>query len=323
MPAGARRAALALVLAAAVGACAGMIADVPALASGETSGPPSETGTSPTGTGTSGSPTGTGTSSSPTGTSTANCPSSNPPNQMTLVAGTPQTITLDAAFASALQVSLANSDGCAVTGAAGVPVTFSAPSTGASGTFAATNSNTVTVGADASGNVAAPTFTANATAGSYTITASSQYGSVSFSLTNAAVDVWCPTLDRRASASAGEPVELTPGVGSTQSTRTGSRFPIRLAVTVTDANGNPVPGVLVTFSAPAVGASGHFTIRSRGAHRRRAHVSRTRTVQVQTSACGIAVAPPFIADRKLGGYIVKASAKPARPAAFALVNEAQ
>jgi hypothetical protein len=33
------------------------------------------------------------------------------------------------------------------------------------------------------------------------------------------------------------------------------------------------------------------------------------------------VAPPFAATHQSGGYIVKASAKPARPAAFALVNE--
>ena len=39
------------------------------------------------------------------------------------------------AFASGLQVALANSDGCPVTGAAGIPVTFSAPATGAERAF--------------------------------------------------------------------------------------------------------------------------------------------------------------------------------------------
>ena len=37
-----------------------------------------------------------------TGTGTSDCPSSNPPNQMTLVAGTPQTAILGAAFATGL-----------------------------------------------------------------------------------------------------------------------------------------------------------------------------------------------------------------------------
>jgi hypothetical protein len=45
-------------------------------------------------------------------------------------------------------------------------------------------------------------------------------------------------------------------------------------------------------------------------------------VKVETGVCGIAVAPPFSASDRPGGYIVKASAELARPAAFALVNEA-
>jgi protocatechuate 3,4-dioxygenase beta subunit len=422
---GGRCAALGLILAAGLGAWAGTIAGAPAFASGEMGG---ESGHSPG-----------GTESSPT--STSNCPSPNPPNQLTLVAGTPQTTTLDTAFASGLQVALTNSDGCPVTNAAGVPVTFSAPAAGASGRFSASNSNTVTVGADASGNVTAPTFTANGSAGSYTVTASSQYGAVSFSLTNTAAGTPArltaiPLKSRSASVShrylqplqvrvvdaggnpvagatvtftlgsagagacgasaaasasfagggsqatattdagglatspvlsantaagsftaaasvssgggdgggtesagkagapsiapvsfslvnlAGEPAKISPGVGSTQSTPAGAAFPIRLAVTVTDADKNPVPGALVTFSAPAAGAGGRFTLRSRGSHRHRAHVSYAHTVVVKTRACGIAVAPPFTASRQPGGYIVKASVKPAKPAAFALVNEA-
>jgi hypothetical protein len=43
---------------------------------------------------------------------------------------------------------------------------------------------------------------------------------------------------------------------------------------------------------------------------------------VKTSGCGIAVAPAFTANHQPGGYIVKATAGHARPAAFALVNEA-
>ncbi len=421
------RVVLGLILAAGLGVCVGALTGAPAFASGETGGSPSETGTAPTGTGAS------------------NCPSSNPPNQMTLVAGTPQTTTLDTAFASGLQVALTNSNGCAVTGAAGVPVTFSAPTAGASGRFSTSNSHTVTVGADASGSVAAPPFTANGSAGSYSITAGSQYGSVSFSLTNTAAGITArltaiplergsastggrfprplqvrvldaggnpvagvtvtftlgsagagtcgtsaaasasfagggdqatattataitgasglatsPALTANAAAGsftatasvsggggsesagkagspsvgspnvtpvsfallnlAGKPAKIAPGVGSTQSTTAGAAFSIRLAVTVTDADKNPVPGALVTFSAPAAG--GRFTLRSRGSHRHGAHVSYTHTVAVKASACGIAVAPPFSASRQPGGYIVRASAKPARPAAFALVNEA-
>lgn len=425
-----RLAALCLILLAGLGAWAGAIAGAPAFASPERSG---EDGGSPT-----------GTQTSPTGTS--NCPSPNPPNQLTLVAGTPQTTTLDTAFGGGLQVALSNSDGCAVTGAAGVAVTFSAPATGASGRFATTNSNTATVGADASGAAAAPAFTADGTPGSYTVTASSPYGSVAFALTNTATGlparlVAIPlkhrsarigsrfpqplqvrvldaqgkpvagvsvafalsagTADRcgtstaasagfagggtqatatsgargivtspaltatsaagsfTASASisngagggttegagktgdpsvapidfslvnlAGKPAKIAPGVGSTQSTPAGSAFPIPLAVTVTDAHGNPVPNALVTFAAPAAGASGRFALRSRDSHRHgtrawhpHASISHPRTVKVKTGACGIAVAPPLTASTQPGGYVVQASAQPARPAAFALVNE--
>jgi hypothetical protein len=45
-------------------------------------------------------------------------------------------------------------------------------------------------------------------------------------------------------------------------------------------------------------------------------------VKVKADACGVAVAPPFTADRRPGGYVVKATTGHTRPAAFALVNEA-
>ncbi|MGA7706087.1 MAG: hypothetical protein WB998_14480, partial [Solirubrobacteraceae bacterium] len=131
--------------------------------------------------------------------------------------------------------------------------------------------------------------------------------SVGFSLTNLA----------------GKPAKIAPGVGSTQSAPIGAAFAIRLAVTITDTEENPVGGALVTFSAPATAASGHFTLRSRRSRRHhRAHVSHPRSVRVKTGACGIAVAPPFTASSQIGGYVVEADAKPARAAAFALVNEA-
>jgi hypothetical protein len=416
------RVGLGLILAVSFGTAFGVLVGRPAFASGETGGSPTE----------------------PTGTGTSNCPSSNPPNQMTLVAGTPQTTMLGSAFASALQVALSNSDGCPVTSAAaGTPVTFSAPAGGASGVFSASGSDTVIVGADASGDVAAPLLSANDIQGSYTVVASSQYGSVSFSMTNTAAGIPARILAiavRASSASvmsrfpeplqvrvldsagnpvagttvtftlgsgassacgttssasasftggagtqatamtdangvasspaftansaagsftaiaavagkeptggsskensggsdggavtpvsfslsnlAGKPATLTTGVGSRQSTPAGSAFPIRLAVTVADAEKNPVRGAEIMFSAPLRGASGHFTVYSRALHRSRAHVSRLYAVQVKTNACGIAVAPAFTASHLPGGYIVQASVKHTRPAAFALVNVA-
>ncbi len=381
----------------------------------------------------------------PGGGSDSNCPATTSPNAIALVGGTPQTATLNSAFSTGLQVALTNTDGCAVTsGAAGVAVTFTAPSSGASGVFSASGTSTVTVGADSAGAVSAPTFTANGIAGSYTVTASSQYGSVSFALTNTgagmparivavssvkqtatvaghyrqalAVKVLdgegnsvagagvtftltastgssaCGTSSGASGAGAadasfagggtsasamtnasgvatsptftanseagsfsasaslgssggsephsgaaaggatpalfalanlpGRPAKLTPGVGATQSTRVDARFPVSLAVTVTDAQDNRVPGVLVSFAAPTAGPSGRFTTRvvSRS-HRRSAREHRTRVAKVRANACGVAVAPAYTANRESGGYVVKASAGHAR-AAFALVNEA-
>ena len=132
--------------------------------------------------------------------------------------------------------------------------------------------------------------------------------------------VWCPTLNSRVSPSAGEPVELTAGVGSTQAAPAGTPFPILLAVTVTDAQRNPVAGALITFSAPRAGASGRFTVHSRGLHHR-TRVSHLHAVKVKSDTCGIAVAPAFTANDTQGGYIVEATVKHVRPVAFALVNE--
>jgi hypothetical protein len=362
-------------------------------------------------------PSGTGdTASTPGSTSGSDCPSSNAPDTLTLVSGTPQTAQLGTAFAAGLQVAFANTDGCPVTTpVAGTEVTFSAPASGASGTFAGSGSAALTVGADSSGQAAATMFTANETAGSYAVTASSAYGSVSFALTNTATGIAATitplaptsqtatvatgyahrlqvrlgsatgspvagatvtfTLGAGGSAGggsgaaagagatfdsgtteatettdaaglatsplfsagdtagtftatatsstapasarfrltnrAGEPATITPGVAASESTTVGSRFAIPLAVTITDAHGNHVPGALVTFSAPEHGASGRFATRSH-----------PTTVRVRTSAEGVAVAPAFRANDREGGYIVTARAGHARRAAFALVNEA-
>jgi hypothetical protein len=401
---------LGLTLAVGLGVFGAMPMGAQASALGEGGGAPTETGNSPGG--------------------TSSCPSSNPPNELTLLAGTPQITTLDTAFVTGLQVALANSDGCPVTGAAGVAVTFSAPSSGPSGVFAGSGSRSVTVGSDASGAVAAPTFTANATPGSYTVEASSPYGSVSLSLTNTAAGIPArivaigpasrsatvagryrqplqvkvldagggpvagvtvtftlgpagpspcgvsssagagfigggtqtsaatgesgvatspllaagsaagpltataaissregPTAGAGGAGSAtaataasfslrnlpGRPAKLTAGLAATQSTPAGSRFPIRLAVTATDAERNPVPGALVTFAGPLRGAGGSFATHPPSS-------PHSNKATVRSNACGIALAPALTANRSEGGYIVKATLGHARPAAFALVN---
>src|SRR5437762_7663209 len=96
------------------------------------------------------------------------------------------------------------------------------------------------------------------------------------------------------------PATITPGAASGESTPAGSRFPIRLAVTVEDAEGNPIAGAFVTFAAPARGPSGRFP-----------HAA--RTARVKTDGDGIAIAPPFRANAEAGGYAVTARIRGARP----------
>jgi hypothetical protein len=94
-------------------------------------------------------------------------------------AGTPQSAVVNTAFTTALQATVKDSGGNAVSGAA---VTFAAPTSGPSGTFGAS----ATVNTNSNGVAIAPTLTANATTGGYTVTASvaSVATSASFSLTN-------------------------------------------------------------------------------------------------------------------------------------------
>ena len=95
-------------------------------------------------------------------------------------AGTPQSTAINTAFSTALKATVKESN--VVIG--GVSVTFTAPASGATGSFS--GSNTVTT--DGSGVATAPTFTANGTAGTYNVTATLVGTSLtaSFSLKNTA-----------------------------------------------------------------------------------------------------------------------------------------
>ena len=107
------------------------------------------------------------------------------PTQMTANAGTtPQSATINTAFANALAVTVKDVGNNPLSG---VNVTFTAPNSGASGLFS-NSTTTITVPTTASGVASAP-FTANATAGGpYAVTATATgLTPVNFSLTNSAV----------------------------------------------------------------------------------------------------------------------------------------
>jgi protocatechuate 3,4-dioxygenase beta subunit len=195
-------------------------------------------------------------------------------------------------YRSLLQARLLDANGQPIEGAT-VTFAITAADNGAAANFLG-GTGQATALTDATGLATAPPLIANKTAGSFTATATA-FGA----------EPGRYTLRNRAAA----PAAITAGAASGQSTTVGARFPIPLAVTVTDKNGNPVAGATVTFAAPAKGASGHF--------KKNAH----RIIRVRTNSKGIAVAPPFTANASVGGYAVTASVKGRSVrTAFALLN---
>ncbi len=186
--------------------------------------------------------------------------------------GTPQTATVAKPFATNLSATVTDSTGAAVYG---VVVTFTAPTTGASGTFACSGNTAVT---NTLGVATAQVFTANDIAGKYTVgaTAKALSANPGFALTN----------------KAGPPATITATAGTPQTATVHTAFATNLAATVKDSFGNPVSGATVTFTAPASGASGTF-----------AGGVNTAT----TNAQGVATAPVFTANNIAGAYTVTAT----------------
>ena len=96
--------------------------------------------------------------------------------------GSGQSVVVNTAFAAVFQATVVDVDNNPVPN---VTVTFTAPGSGVSGTFAG-NVRTYTAASNAAGVVTTPVFTANTIAGSYSVTATSGMLSASFSLSNVA-----------------------------------------------------------------------------------------------------------------------------------------
>ncbi|HEY0708505.1 MAG TPA: Ig-like domain-containing protein, partial [Polyangia bacterium] len=147
-----------------------------------------------------------------------------------VVSGSGQTATVSESFAAGLVAQVTDAHG---NGVAGVAVGFVAPTAGATAVLSAAS---VVTGSDGR---AAITATANMVAGSYTVQATAGAASTTFTLTNAAAVA----------------TELVIASGDGQSTPVGTPFVASLAVRALDSHGNPVPGVAITFNAPASGAT--------------------------------------------------------------------
>ncbi len=208
------------------------------------------------------------------------------PASITATAGTPQSTAINTTFATNLQATVKDAGNNPLSG---VTVTFAAPGSGASGSFAG---GVVTAITNVSGVATAAVFTANGTAGSYSVTASvSGVGTpATFALTN----------------TVGAPASITAIAGTPQSTAINTAFATNLRATVKDAGNNPLSGITVTFAAPGSGASGSFA---------------GGVVTATTNASGIATAAVFTANGTAGSYSVTASASGVgTPATFALTN---
>jgi protocatechuate 3,4-dioxygenase beta subunit len=223
-------------------------------------------------------------------------------------ADAPQHATVGTRFLRPLQARLLAPNGRPIEG---ITVTFELPqsSSGAGASFLG-GSNQATDVTDAHGRASSPPLLANTSVGRFTATATASGSAkpLSYPLENLAA----------------KPATITPGAADGETTPAGTRFPIRLAVTVKDANGNAVAGALVTFTAPARGASGRFAPhpRKRAAKRRTQQTppQGRLVVRVETDANGIAIAPAFTANDTPGGYVVTATAN-GQHVGFTLINE--
>jgi len=209
--------------------------------------------------------------------------------KITATGGTPQSAQATAAFAMPLVATVVDSGNNPVSG---VVVTFTAPTTGASGTFAG---GTKTATTNSSGVATSAVFTANATVGGpYNVVATvpGVTAGANFALTNTT-----PAPEAIAATS-----------GTPQSAMVSTAFAAPLVATVTKA-GSGLSGVVVTFTAPASGASGTF-----------AGGLNTAT----TNSNGVATSAVFTANATVGGpYTVTASVSGvATPANFSLTNTA-
>ena len=214
------------------------------------------------------------------------------PAAITPMSGNSQSVVVNTPFGVPLAVTVKDSGQNPVVGAM---VAFTAPSTGASGIFADTASNTTSATTDANGIAASALFTANGTSGPDIVTAT--VAGVTTLATFALVNM------------AGPPATIAASSGTPQSASVNTSFAAPMVATALDAGANPASGVLVTFTAPANGASGTF-------------VNGTTTETDTTDANGIATSTMFSANGTTGGpYTVTATvAGVSTPADFRMTN---
>lgn len=208
--------------------------------------------------------------------------SADEPTQLQVVSGGGAHATVAAPFAAPLVVAVTDRHGRPVRAAA---VTFAAPAEGPTAQLGAV---TVYTGVDGQAVVS---LAAGTVAGEYEVSATCP-GAASPAAFTLANDPGAPARLAASPAAA------------TQAAQVGTGLPAPLSVTVLDAYDNPVPGVLVAFTAPASGATAQLGAAS-----------------ATTGADGMAVVNAT-AGLVTGGYTVSATIDGvASPTDFALTNQ--
>jgi uncharacterized protein (TIGR03437 family) len=205
-----------------------------------------------------------------------------PPASIIASGGASQSAVVSHTFSQALQVTVVDAHNNPLPN---VTVTFAPPATGASATLSALSAVT-----NAQGR-ASVFATANPVTGTYQVEADAAGISASapaiFNLTNLPGPAAAITADFS---------------GTPQSTRINTAFLAPLLVNVTDGHGNPVPGVTVSYSAPASGASAALSANSN-----------VTNAQGQASVTAIA-------NAVAGSYAVTAAVAGVGSATFSLTN---
>jgi CSLREA domain-containing protein len=212
---------------------------------------------------------------------------------LSALAGNNQSAVVHGRFGTLLEVQVTDPFGNPLPGTS---LTFTV-NTGPSGAraFFAVGGTTISIVTNAQGLAIAPILTANQIAGSFAVTAQVGTLSTTFDLSNLLPPA---------------PATIAPQGSSTpQAALVTTPYNAPLAVQVTDAFGNPVNGVAVTFTAPFAGASGTFAGPGPGTFDTEA-----------TNVNGIATAQPFTANTIAGSFIVTARAG-ALSTSFDLTNQ--
>ncbi|MFZ0818721.1 MAG: hypothetical protein WAM91_01535 [Candidatus Acidiferrales bacterium] len=208
------------------------------------------------------------------------------PTSFAATGGTPQSAVVNTIFSAALQATVTDINGH---GVPNVTIIFTAPATGPSITFAGgfntatTNSNGVaTLGSISANTIAGGPYIVTAafleTAPNGGTDGFPTLPPITFSLTN----------------TPGTAVSIVSTSGTPQSAQVTTGFALPFAAKVTDQFSNVVPGVTITFTAPATGASGTF--------------GSAPVATAMTNASGIVTSPTFTANATSGGpYNVVAS----------------